>query len=56
MISTVFLSLDIVKEHQKLYEVSIMCDIFAQIGDYTACKTTSLHGLHCSENAFSELI
>jgi len=56
MISIVFLSLDIVQKHQKLYGVSIICDIFTEIGDYTACMATSLHSLHCSENTFSELI
>jgi hypothetical protein len=56
MISIVFLSLDIVKKHQKRYEVSVMCDIFTQIGDNTACKATSLHSLHCSENTCAELI
>jgi len=28
MISIVFLSLDIVKKHQKHYKFSVMCDIF----------------------------
>jgi hypothetical protein len=56
MISIVFLSLDIVKKHQKRYEFSVMCDIFTQIGDYTAYKATSLHSLHHSENTYAELI
>jgi hypothetical protein len=56
MISIVFLSLGIVKEHQKHYEFSVMCDIFTQIGDYTAYKATYLHSLHCSEKTYTELI
>jgi len=55
MISIVFLSSDIVKKHQKHYEFSIMCDMFTQIGDYTAYMATSLHSLHCSENTYAEL-